>query len=164
MNDIRQVLIPVDFQRHSDALADFAIGVANKLGARTTLVHVVENIGAYTDYNPGAMDQVSEGLRGHGEKKMADFLEGLKAKCPGCEGVVLLGDAADSIVALAEERKADLIIIGTHGAKGIEKVLLGSVAERVLKRAGCPTLVYNPYRGERGYRISTAIGEAVQPL
>ena len=95
---------------------------------------------------------------------MADFLEGLKAKCPGCEGVVLLADAADSIVALAEERKADLIIIGTHGAKGIEKVLLGSVAERVLKRAGCPTLVYNPYRGERGYRISTAIGEAVPPL
>jgi nucleotide-binding universal stress UspA family protein len=164
MNDIQQVLIPVDFHRHSDALADFAVGVANKLGARATLVHVVENVDVYADYTPDYLTKVSQELRDHAEKKMADFLEGLKAKCPGCEGVVLFGDAADSIVELAGERKADLIIMGTHGAKGIEKVLLGSVAERVLKRAGCPTLVYNPYRGERGYRISSAIGEAVQPV
>ena len=80
------------------------------------------------------------------------------------QAVVQIGDPAKNIVQYSEDHPTDLIIIGTHGAKGIEKVLLGSVAERVLKRAGCPTLVYNPYRGERGYRISTAIGEAVQPL
>ena len=164
MNDIQQVLIPVDFHRHSDELADFAVGVVNKLGARATFVHVVENVDVYVDYTPDFLTKVSQELRDHGERKMADFLEGIKAKCPGCGGVVLLGDAADKIVDLALERQADLIIMGTHGAKGIEKVLLGSVAERVLKRAGCPTLVFNPYHGERGYRISSSIGASVQPV
>ena len=164
MNDIQQVLIPIDFQRHTEELVDFAAGVVNKLGARATFVHVVENVDVYADYTPGYLAQISQELRAHAEKKMADFLDGARKRCPGCEGTVLIGDAADSIVGLAAERAADLIIMGTHGAKGIEKVLLGSVAERVLKRAGCPTLVFNPYRGERGYRISSAIGEAVQPV
>ena len=51
----------------------------------------------------------------------------------------------DSIVAYAKEKEADLIIIGTHGRKGIEKIMLGSVAERVIKHAPCPTLIYNPH-------------------
>ena len=55
---------------------------------------------------------------------------------------------------------ADLIVLGTHGSRGIEKILLGSVAERVLKRAACPVLVVNPYRGEQGYRITRSPGDA----
>jgi len=57
-------------------------------------------------------------------------------------------------VAFARDNAVDMIIMATHGAKGIEKILLGSVADRVLKRAHCPTLVFNPYRGEQGYQVT----------
>ena len=56
------------------------------------------------------------------------------------------GDTVYEIVAYAKNQKADLIVIGTHGTRGLEKILLGSVAERVLKRAHCPTLIINPYK------------------
>ena len=78
--------------------------------------------------------------------------------------MVLRGDTVDAIIEYVEEKKIDLIIMGTHGAKGIEKILLGSVAERVLKRVSCPTLIFNPYKGERGYQISSSIKESVLPV
>ncbi|MBV5318446.1 MAG: universal stress protein, partial [Desulfobulbaceae bacterium] len=68
------------------------------------------------------------------------------------------------IVEYAEKQATDLIIMATHGAKGIEKILLGSVAERVVKRASCPILLFNPYKGERGYTISAPINATIQPV
>jgi nucleotide-binding universal stress UspA family protein len=59
---------------------------------------------------------------------------------------VVTGDPVDRITEIAKEKNSDLIIISTHGAKGLEKILLGSVAERVLKRAHCPVLVMNPFK------------------
>ena len=58
----------------------------------------------------------------------------------------VVGDPVDEIVQIAGAKKSDLIIIGTHGTKGLEKILLGSVAERVLKRADCPVLIMNPFK------------------
>ena len=111
---------------------------------------MVEQAVVYVDHIPDYLTKVSQEIYDQAEKKMAALLERLKPKYPDCEGVLLRGDAAENIVKLAAEREADLIIIGSHGAKGIEKVLLGSVAERVLQQAGCPTLVFNPYRADRG--------------
>jgi nucleotide-binding universal stress UspA family protein len=62
------------------------------------------------------------------------------------DGTVIRGDVVDEVVKYAEEEKAGLVIIGTHGTKGLERILLGSVAERVLKSVHCPTLTMNPYR------------------
>jgi nucleotide-binding universal stress UspA family protein len=64
----------------------------------------------------------------------------------GCSGQVKSGDVVDTVVDFARAEGADLIIIGTHGAKGLEKILLGSVAERVVKRAGCAALLYKPQK------------------
>jgi len=67
-------------------------------------------------------------------------------KNTSCTGKVVNGEVVDEIVAYTEEKNAGMIIIGTHGAKGLKKILLGNVAERVVHRAPCPVLLFNPYR------------------
>jgi nucleotide-binding universal stress UspA family protein len=68
--------------------------------------------------------------------------------CLECTGDVIVGDPVEKIVEFAREKDADMLIISTHGAKGLEKILLGSVAERVLKRVHCPVLFMNPYKNK----------------
>jgi nucleotide-binding universal stress UspA family protein len=167
MQNIKRIIVPVDFQRHTDDIAEFAINIAKSLDAKPTFVHVVEHFAeaaGYADSYPTSFIEIDNQLYGYAQKKMAALLEQNKNACPGCAGAVLRGDAAGSIVAYIKEQKADLVIIGTHGSQGIEKILLGSVAERVLKRASCPILIFNPYKGDRGYQIDTPFNEAVQPL
>lgn len=151
MQEIRQVIVPVDFNKHSDTLAEFALHIANKLDAKKmTFIHVAKHMLDYTDYDPPTLKQLENNFLVHAEKKMADFLEKLKGGGRDCAGEVLSGLAADAIIAYAKDKAADLIIISTHGAQGLEKILLGSVADRVIKGAHCPTLVFNPFKGERG--------------
>jgi len=166
MQDIQQIIVPVDFHQHTDDLAEFAMGIAGKLGAKLTFVHVIEEVVhyAYSEYNPITFSDIEKELRGLADKKMAALLEKIKAACPDCAGEILAGNVADSIVGYAADKDAGLIIMGTHGAQGIEKVFLGSVAERVIKRAHCPTLVFNPYKGERGYKIDAPVSEKVLPI
>jgi nucleotide-binding universal stress UspA family protein len=95
---------------------------------------------------------------------MTALLDKIKAVCPDCSGEVLAGNVADTIVAYVSDKDVGMIIMATHGAQGIEKVFLGSVAERVIKRAHCPTLVFNPYKGERGYKIDAPGLEKILPM
>ena len=71
---------------------------------------------------------------------MDNLLDDSREINPGCSGEVLAGDPVDEIVRVADDRDADMLIISTHGAKGLEKILLGSVTERVVKRVHCPIL------------------------
>ena len=73
---------------------------------------------------------------------LADNIE----RCPGCTGEVIIGDPVGKIVEIAKMKNGELIIISTHGTKGLVKMLLGSVAEHVLKQAHCPVLVMNPFK------------------
>ena len=167
MKTIEKVVVPVDFHQHTNDLADFAIGVATKLEASVLFVHVAsvaEHALSLLDYSAEAFKLLNEKINAHAEEKMAALIEKSKTLCPGCNGVVLNGDVADALIAYTMENNIDLIIMGTHGAQGIEKILLGSVAERVLKRSSCPVLVFNPYKGESGYKISSSIKEAVLPV
>lgn len=167
MQNIQQIIVPVDFHQHTEDLATFAIDIANKLGAQLTFVNVsrVMAEGAiYSDVNPASFATIDEELFGYAQKKMAALMEKSKPSCPGCNGVVLQGEVVDSIVEYVKDKESDLIIMATHGAKGIEKIMLGSVAERVLKRATCPILLFNPYRGDRGYQITAPINEVVQAV
>ena len=82
----------------------------------------------------------------HARQILEKICRDLVGRCKQCKTKVAVGYVVDSIVEYAKGENADLIIIGTHGKRGLEKVLLGSVAERVIKRAHCPILVMNPYR------------------
>jgi nucleotide-binding universal stress UspA family protein len=169
MQDIKKIVVPVDFHQHTNDIADLAVNMAGKFGAQLTFVHVVEHfakIAGYYEGCPTCVVDAYEEINKHAQKKMDALLERNKGACPGCTGVVIRGegDAAGDLVDYAKDQKADLIVIGTHGRKGIEHVLLGSVADSVLKQASCPILLFNPYKGDRGYKIGAPIGETVQPV
>ena len=118
--------------------------MAKRLSANLTLLHVVELLRPIGDMVLG-----STTVEEYNKKRLTyakEQVDKLVANYPGCKGAVVSGEIVDEIIDFAEEKSADLIIIGTHGSKGLEKLLLGSVAERVVKYSHCPTLVMNPYK------------------
>ncbi len=148
MKAIEQIVVPIDFTTSTDKLVTYAKYMTEKLAAVIHFVHVV------ADYPGDAMigspfaREYKDKVIAVSEEKMQNLVQGSRETFPGCTGEVVYGDPVDKIVEFAENKKADLIVISTHGARGLEKILLGSVAERVLKRAHCPVLVMNPFKGQ----------------
>lgn len=150
---MQNIFVPVDFHKHTDGLVAFAINITNKLEGKITFLHVAESVagggGDYPDAYPATFSAVNDELFAQAQRNMTALVERSKDACPGCSGVVVKGDVVETLVEYAKDKNCDMIIIGTHGYKGIQKILLGSVADRVLKRAPCPILIFNPYKGER---------------
>jgi len=165
MLDIRHILVPIDLHEHAEALAEVALTMSTKLGAaRTTFLHVTPHLLDLSDYKEDTLAQLETAFRAHAEEKMAAFLATVKGRGSNLESVVTRGDTADAILAYAREQNVDLIIIATHGTQGLEKVLLGSVADRVIKGAPCPTLVFNPFNKARGYEVCKPLSSCVQTV
>jgi len=144
MQDITHIITPVDLEEHSNKLIEYSAYMANKLGSKLTIIHVVEPFHTIVDIELG-----SSTIEKYTENRLQtakDFLHKLAAPYPECTTEILQGVIVDTIIDFAKSKKAEMIIIGTHGTKGIEKLLLGSVAERVVKNAHCPTLVMNPFK------------------
>ncbi len=144
---IQEIVVPVDFDQHTDTLVAFAISMAEMLSAQIHFIHVSE---PYEGYgipleSVGYQDIVKQ-IRVAAEEKMAQLVAESSEQKTKCTGKVVNGDVVDEIVAYTEEENAGMIIIGTHGAQGLKKILLGNVAERVVHRAPCPVLLFNPYR------------------
>ncbi len=145
MKAITNIVVPVDLEEHTEKLVEYAAYMAEKLSADLTLVHVIEPFRAIGDMELGTatVEKYNQNRVDHAK----EFLGKLVSAYPSCKSAkVISGDIVDEIVAFAQGQETALIIIGTHGSKGIEKLLLGSVAERVVKRAHCPTLVMNPFK------------------
>ncbi len=146
MEKIMHIVVPVDFLKTTDQLVDYATYIARKLTATLHFVHVVD---IYTGSEMLDLPYVLEcrkKLQSAAEKKMTGLLADNIKQFPSSTGEVLLGDPVEKIVEYAKEKDAGLIVISSHGAKGLEKILLGSVTERVLKRAHCPLLITNPFK------------------
>lgn len=144
MKDINHIIVPVDLEEHTEKLIEYAAYIAGKLNAKLTVVHVVEPFPAIGDIELGmaTIQEYTQNRIRHAQK----FLETLAKPYPNCEKIILQGEIVDEIVDYAKEKETEIIVLGTHGNKGIEKLLLGSVAERVVKAAHCPTLVMNPFK------------------
>lgn len=136
----KAILFPTDFSESSDAALSYASSLAAESGATLHLVHVSDisdvyyaGYGAYA-YTP---DLVQELVREHELK-----LEKIKPTVQGVhyEHHTLRGAPAKEIVAFAEEKDVDLIVIGSHGRTGVSRLLMGSVAEDVVRHAKCPVL------------------------
>lgn len=148
MKEIKKILVPVDFSENSCKVLDSAGTLAAKLGAELAVVFVVQNFDNYSGFFVPhvPLAQLEEEMVRNAEEKMQSFV---KECLPGGTAVqtrVLSGDVAESIVEHAATTGVDMIVIGTHGYKGLERILFGSVAEKVVKTAACPVLTINPYR------------------
>ena len=139
---IKSILVPVDFSDCSRKALQYAIPFAQQHQAAITLLYVV----APPPYNTGEFGAVNYALiesdmRAAAEEKLKAFAETELATQTQKEWVVRTGSASAEIIAAAQSMPADLIVISTHGRSGIKHVLLGSVAEAVVRRAPCPVLV-----------------------
>ena len=140
---IGKILVPVDFSEHSQKALRYALAFATQFDAEVTLVHIVEQMVypgdwmypplAVTDFATEKREQVLARMRA------LDAGSGVKT-----HHVVRLGRAWQEVIEIAREQKADLIILATHGYTGIKHVLLGSVAEKIVRHAPCPVLSVRP--------------------
>ncbi len=152
INEVKKVVTPVDFSDNSRLIAESSAYMAGKFGASMHLVFVVQNFEDYSGFFVPQMSMPSlEGeLVESAEVKMASFCGDMREFCESA-GVreldykVFMGDVAEQIVNYAAEMSSDLIIMGTHGYKGLEKIMFGSVADKVVRSASCPVLTINPY-------------------
>ncbi len=152
ISQISKVVTPVDFSDNSKIIAESAAYMAGKFGASMYLVFVVQNFDDYSGFFVPQMSMPTlEGeLVESAETKMASFCDDLVEYCKSA-GVkelnykVFMGDVGEKIVDYASELEADLIIMGTHGYKGLEKIMFGSVADKVVRSAPCPVMTINPY-------------------
>jgi nucleotide-binding universal stress UspA family protein len=147
MQQTRHIVVPLDLGTHTDALIEYASYMAGRLSARISFVHVIESHpGDYLLFGNPAFEEIKMQREDEIKQMVADLVRGNALKHPGCSGEVVYGEAVEEIVKFSQRKNADLIIISTHGHKGLDKILLGSVAQQVVKRAHCPVLVMNPYR------------------
>jgi nucleotide-binding universal stress UspA family protein len=145
---IRKILVPVDLDQHTEQIVDYALNFARQFDAEVMLFHAVEFIvlGEMALGNP-TYDDLNAARQAEATKTLSKLVEASAGKVRQLTSKVLLGDTVDEILTCARQEEFDLIIMGSHGKRGLEKILLGSVAERVLKNAHCPVLIMNPYRG-----------------
>lgn len=132
------IIFPTDFSTASDAALSHAEALAGQSKSRLLILHVEEPPLAYGggELYYGMPEPDSERIRG--------MLEDVRPKDPSVTFThrLAMGDPAAEIVRIAEEEKADSIVLGTHGRTGLSRLLMGSVAEAVVRRAPCPVLVY----------------------
>ena len=150
MKETTTIVVPLDFLETSKRLVDYAVYIAGNLSAEIHFVHSVDFYSGNIILGNPYVQEIEEKLITEAEERMANLIADNSDRCPGCTGEVVTGDPVDKITEFAKTKDADLIIISTHGAKGLEKILMGSVAERVLKLAHCPVLVMNPFKEQYG--------------
>jgi nucleotide-binding universal stress UspA family protein len=142
--EIKKVLVPVDFSENSKKILEAAGYFSSMCQAQLYAVFVVQSFDDYSGFFVPHMPvaKFEEEMVQAAEEKMDKFLEGSK----NIEAKVFVGDVAEEIIRHAEESGMDLIVMGTHGYKGLEKVMFGSVAEKVVRSSPCPVMTINPYK------------------
>jgi nucleotide-binding universal stress UspA family protein len=145
---VKKILVPVDFSENSNRIIQYGAYVAKQFGAEMEAIFVAQTFQDYSEFFEPHMPviQFEEDLVASAKERMKSFLAESLDPSVVCNGLVMAGDIAETILDYAKEQKVDLIVMGTHGYKGLEKVLFGSIAEKIVKRSPCPVLTINPYK------------------
>jgi nucleotide-binding universal stress UspA family protein len=152
ITDIKQVITPIDFSENAPMIAESAAYVAGSFKASLSLIFVVQDFADYSGFfvpQMNAPDMIQE-LFTSAQIRMDTFCqeneEAFKALgVTELTSKVMRGDVAEQIIAYAGSKQGNLIVMGTHGYKGLEKIMFGSVADKVVKAAPCPIMTINPY-------------------
>jgi universal stress protein A len=149
MIQLKQILHPTDFSEHSAEATKYACALVEQFQAELHLLHVVEKLGSTI---PEAVIEMASALDDYLEKaeikaleKLSHVLDPTWEKGRQVTLATRLGSPFVNIIEYAREHQIDLIVMGTHGRTGLSHVLIGSVAERVVRMAPCPVLTVRPY-------------------
>lgn len=147
MQHFKKILFAVDLSEVSPKLVPYVKEMAVTFGAEVHLLFVARILQHFTSIyvpHPSVNKFEAEVVQG-AEKRLQEFVdEHFRDDSPKAH--VVLGDPAAEILSYAQTEGIDLIIIGTHGRKGLEHIIFGSVAERVVKKSLVPVLTVNPYK------------------
>ena len=155
--DIKRIVVPLDFSANSIRALNYAHGLALKFNAAIHLVHVCEVPSMMTASMDAYAIAYTDWARRLGENAEIQ-LNREAARCPDVRvtSEVLFGNAAKSILAAADAHQADLIVMGTHGHGAVMHVVMGNVAERVVRGAPCPVLTVREPRGRERKAVATS--------
>lgn len=143
MINLQHILVPTDFSKSSDNALRYAVAFAEKFGAKLTLLHVVQDL---TWFIPEAILAApaaippAEQFHTAAQTALERLIKSLNLNSLQIQGEVRQGAPFHAIIEFARERSIDLIVMGTHGHTGLAHVLLGSTAEKVVRKAPCPVL------------------------
>jgi len=147
---IKKVLVPIDFSDYSKSALKYAVDFAKSFGAEIVLVYVVEPIVYPPDFSMGqmAIPAISIEWDNRAKEELTKLAESEMTKGIKVKTVLRTGKPFVEIIETAVEEDIDLIIIATHGHTGVEHILFGSTAEKVVRKAPCPVLTLRePVKG-----------------
>lgn len=149
MLQIERVLCPVDFSEFSARAYDYAHSLARHYEATLYVLHVVRAITIDpTFFSSEMIDKVYSQEAANAKAQIAKMAENQAGEVVQSQIVVQMGLAADTILSFAKKQSTDLIVMGTHGRRGIDRLMMGSTTEAVLRKAHCPVLaVRQPIQG-----------------
>ena len=138
---MKTILVPIDFSDITGKVVDMAVSLATAFGSRVILVHVVEPEPQFVGYDPGPLS-VGVSIPGDPEADRRR-LDEIRKKFGSTDVLPIntQGSIPDEILDLAREHSADLIVIGSHGHGALYHLIVGSVANAILKQAQCPVLI-----------------------
>lgn len=143
---IKRILLPTDLSNSSLSAFKYAKSIAEKYGASIYVLHVLENIPPVLAIHTLdlTVERVEKNMEENARRQLEKIVkENLKTKNK-VQIFIRKGVVGDEIIKFADEKKIDLIVMGTHGRTGIEYTLLGSIAEKVVRKAKCPVLTVKP--------------------
>jgi nucleotide-binding universal stress UspA family protein len=144
--DWKRICCPIDFSDASRAAMEVAADLARRCGAQLVLLHAYPIPGyTFPDGSVVASPRMMQELAEQAERHLEDWRHDAETILGApVQGEKAVGEPAAEIVSFAKGRGVDLLVLGTHGRTGIEHALMGSIAERVVRRAHCPVLTVRP--------------------
>ena len=146
MNNFKHILVPTDFEKASAGALELATTLAQAFNSKVTLLHVWElPIYPYMDFmlNSDVITRVEDAA----VKRLASALEKLRQVSPAAESRLKTGRPWQGILDTIQELKPDLVVMGTHGRRGVGHAILGSVAEKVVRLSHVPVLTVHAPAG-----------------
>ena len=147
MKKFNRVLFPVDFSESADKIVPYVQAVAERFGSQIHILFAARVFDHFTSiYVPHpSINKFEKELIDGAEKRLYEFVDQHFKEFPHTKTAVVAGDPSEEILNYIKAHEIDLVIMGTHGRKGMDKIIFGSVAERVVKLAPVPVMVVNPY-------------------
>ncbi len=149
MIQINKILFPIDLTSNSAKVLPYALSLSEKYGAEICLLHVVEDLGRWSggvyiphlpleEYREDAIKGAKKTFDRICEEQLGDFRDFRKK--------IVYGSPEEEILKAIESEGIDLVVMGTHGRKGLESVIFGSVARDIVRKSPVPVLTVNPYK------------------
>jgi len=140
--EIRKILLPTDFTEGALAALPYAANMAKSFGAKLYVLHVIYDMSAASGLHVPhvSLDAMYEELKKGSEKEIGKFGAEMLKEFKDVETRVVMGVPYEEILNFARDNGIDIIIMGTHGRSGLDRVIFGSTAEKVVRNAQCPVL------------------------